>query len=126
MLSRLSAPKINEAQIDKVLETLVKNRNLYPETFIKLIDALHVMPVNKIIGSEYKDLWSEITRIKKYRNKLIHGQNTELKIQSPQLERDVLHVIKWIATLAKGSEKVIGYDGIHRNTYRKAKSAKTK
>ena len=118
-------PKINEAQIDKVLETLVENRNLYPETFIKLINALKVVPINKMVGSEYQQLWSEITRIKKYRNKLIHGQNTGLKIQSPQLERDVLHVVNWISALASGAERIIGYDGIKRNTFRKAKASMT-
>lgn len=118
-------PKINESQIDKVLETIVENRDLYPESFIKLIDALNATSIKSMIGSEHKALWSEITRIKKYRNKLIHGQNTGLKIQSPQLERDVLHVINWVEALVIGAEAAIGYDGIHRNTFRKAKAAKT-
>ena len=117
-------PNINEDQIDRVLAVLAANRSIYPETFIKLINALKVTSISKMVGDKYEKLWEEITRIKKYRNKLIHGQNTGLKIQSPQLERDVLQIMEWISVLAEGADTAIGYDGIKRNTFRMAKASK--
>ena len=45
-----------------------------------------------------------------------------MNVTSAQLERDVLLLIEWISTLADAAEATFGYDGVHRNTFRAAKS----
>ena len=112
----------DEAQIDPIIGVLAKNRNLYPETFIDGINALGVESVSDLVAARYEQLWKEIVRIKKYRNKLIHGQITGLGIKSIQLERDTLWIVEWVSCLAAGAENKFGYDGLRRNTYRQAKA----
>jgi hypothetical protein len=115
-------PKIDAAKIDQVIAVLAENRNLYPETFIAGIEALGVTSVPDLLGLHYAKLWREMTRIKSYRNKLMHGQITGQGIKSPQLERDVLWIIEWVSCLAKEAEHAFGYDGLRRNTYSVARS----
>jgi hypothetical protein len=115
-------PKIGADKIDEVIAVLAENRRLNPEAFIAGIEALGVTPVPNLLGSNYDKLWSEITRIRTYRNKLIHGQITGQGIKSPQLERDVLWIIEWIACLAAAADSTFGYDGLKRNTYSVARS----
>jgi hypothetical protein len=115
-------PQIDAEKIDQVIAVLAENRNLYPETFIAGIEALGVTSVPHLLGSDYAKLWREITRIKSYRNKLMHGQITGQGIKSPQLERDVLWIIEWVGCLAAAAESTFGYDGLKRNTYSVARS----
>ena len=89
-------PEITPSKLDAVITTFAENRNLYPETFISGIDALGVTPLPELLGPSYPQLWAEIKRIQKYRNKIMHGQHTGQGITSAQLERDVIHIIGWI------------------------------
>lgn len=114
-------PKISADKINAIIAVLAENRKLYPETFVAGIEALGVTSVPDLLGSRYPELWREISRIKKYRNKLMHGQITGQGINSPQLERDVLWIVEWVSCLATAAESTYGYDGMRRNTYRVAK-----
>jgi hypothetical protein len=116
-------PKIAGNQIDAVIMVLAENRNLYPETFIAGIEALGVTSVPDLLGPSHAELWRHINRIKKYRNKLMHGQITGQNIKSPQLERDVLWIVEWVGCLASAAENTFGYDGLKRNTYSVARAA---
>jgi hypothetical protein len=115
-------PRIGAGDIDQVIAVMAANRKLYPDTFIKGIDALGPLTVRQLLGSQYGPLSAQIRRIKDYRNKLIHGQVTGQKITSKQLEKDVLWIIQWVHNLATSADSVFGYDGLRRNTYRAAKS----
>jgi hypothetical protein len=114
---------LTPTDIESVVGILAANNKLYPETFIAGIEELSARAVKVLLASRYAELWAEISRIKAYRNKLIHGQITGLKITSRQLERDVLWIVDWINTLAGAAQATFGYDGIQRNTYRAAKAA---
>ncbi len=116
-------PKITETTLDYVIEAFVVNRNLNPETFITGIKELGVTPLPTLLGSTYIKLWPEIKRIKKYRNKIMHGQITGQGLTSVKIERDVIFIINWIATLADKANAAYGYDGLRRNTYVAAKSS---
>ena len=115
-------PKISSDNIDAIIAILAENQELYPRTFIAGIKALGVASVSDLLASRYAELSRELARIQRYRNKLIHGQITGQGIKSPQLERDVLWIVDWIACLATAAENIFGYDGLQRNTYRVAKS----
>lgn len=105
-----------------MIETIAQNNKLYPETFISGIADLGVSSVPELVGSKHQQLGIEINRIKKYRNKIAHGQMTGLSIGSVRLERDVRYIIEWIESLASGADTNFGYDGLRRNTFREAKN----
>lgn len=115
-------PAITSEKIDSIISVLVKNRKLYPETFVALIKELGVKSIPQLVAERYDYLSKEITRIKGYRNKLMHGQITGENISSAQLEKDVTILVEWISTIASAAENEFGYDGMQRNTYSKAKS----
>lgn len=116
-------PKITEKTLDDVISAFVANRNLNPETFITGIKELGITPIPKLLGDAHANLWAEIKRIKVYRNKIMHGQQTGQGIQSAQLERDVIHIINWMSALAEASDSAFGYDGLKRGAYRIAKTS---
>ncbi len=115
-------PDITEASLDEVISAFARHKGLYPETFISAIEELGIPSIPTILGERYQTMWPEISRIKKYRNKLIHGQLTGETIKSPTLEQDVIYIIDWVAAVAQAAEKAFGYDGLQRNTYRAAKN----
>jgi hypothetical protein len=116
-------PTFTEDTIDSVISALVENTKLYPETFIKGINQLKVRSVSDLLGTKYNALNAEINRIRRYRNKLMHGQITGQNIRSRQIELDISYLIEWIETLAVAADSEFGYDGIRRKTYRSAKSS---
>lgn len=115
-------PEITEAPVERVIASLAGNNKLYPRTFMNAIRTLGAPPVRRLIGDRYAVLRREVDRIQRYRNKLIHGQITGLKIPSRQLERDVRWIIEWVGSLATGAEAAFGYDGLGRNTFTAAKA----
>ena len=115
-------PNITADNIDAIVAVLAGNQELYPGTFIAGIKALGVVSVSDLLARRYAELSRELDRIRRYRNKLVHGQITGHGIRSPQLERDVLWIVEWIACLATAAENTFGYYGLKRNTYRVAKA----
>src|SRR6266446_5452327 len=93
-------PKIGADQVDDVIAVLAESRSLYPETFTVGIGELGVTTVKDLLGERYVELSREVARIKRYRNKLMHGQISGQNIKSSQLERDVLWIMDWAASLA--------------------------
>lgn len=115
-------PNITRETIESVVATLADNKKLNPETFLAGIRALGVTPVPRLLDAHYLRLCPELTRIKKSRNKLMHGQITGRNISADQLEQDILILIEWISRLANAAQLAFGYDGLRRNTYISAKS----
>lgn len=68
--------------IKSVISVIAQNHSLYPETFVRGIRALGVTPVPTLVGPRHAQLAAEVSRIKKYRNKIMHGQITGLAIKS--------------------------------------------
>ena len=117
------SPDISDTNLDEYVAVLVANRNLYSDSFIRGFDALCPTSLRKLVGDGYDDYLREIERIKRYRNKLLHGQITGVKIKSPQLEKDIKLLRQWVCVVAESCSAAVGYDGFDRNTFRKAKSA---
>jgi len=116
-------PNIKEAVLTEAIAVLVSNRLLTPETFTRGIAALGVPAVPDLVGPRYAVLEPQMLRIKRYRNKIAHGQVSGQGITSRQLERDVLWILDWMECLAVGASAAVGYDGIGRNTFRRAKAS---
>jgi hypothetical protein len=94
--------------------------------FVRGIDVLSTRSLREIVGSEYDGFMGDIERIRIYRNKLMHGQITGQKISSRQLEKDIRRLEAWITAVARGCNAAFGYDGLARNTFRKARAADTR
>lgn len=115
-------PAFSKSDEKALVKVFVDHNRLYSHTFIRCIERLGTTTVEALVGHKYAHYQKEIARIKKYRNKIMHGQITGENLQSPQLERDIQLLRDWIAMLAVGAQKALGYDGIARNTFIKAKS----
>jgi hypothetical protein len=115
-------PAFSKSDENALVKVFVDNNHLYADSFIKCINALGTKTVADLVGQDYAHYQTEIKRIKKYRNKILHGQITGENLQSPQLEKDIKLLRKWIEDLAEGGVNSFGYDGIARNTFRKAKA----
>ena len=116
-------PEVDKKTVQKIVDILAENSKLNPETITKAINALKVGTVREFVGESHSRLAPEIARIKTLRNKLMHGQVTGKGFTAGQLQIDVNLLIEWIAALAAGSKDKIGYDGLSRNTFLKAKEA---
>jgi hypothetical protein len=117
-------PAFSKGDQGALVKVFVENKNLYSHTFIRCFDALSTTKVRGLVGPRYSHYQTQFARIKKYRNKIMHGQITGENLQSPQLEKDVRLLRDWIQALADGAQNALGYDGIARNTFLKAKSGK--
>lgn len=116
-------PNIDRANSTEIMDAMAGNRNLNPVSLQDCIAALGVTPVPTLVGNDHAALKAELDRIKKYRNKLMHGQISGQSIQYAQLERDIGWIIKWMTALADGADEAFGYDGLPRNTFTNAKQA---
>ncbi len=115
-------PNFSKSDEKALVKIFVDHKKLYAHTFVQCIDLLGSSAVKDLVGADYAQYQTEIARIKKYRNKIMHGQITGQNLQSPQLERDVKLLRDWIQAVAIGAQKAFGYDGVARNTFIKAKS----
>jgi len=116
-------PGFTEKNLEPVISAFAESPNLNPGTFMAGIERLGLRPVKDVLGPQHEALWAEMKQIRKTRNKLMHGQVTGKSIPSHQLEKDVKHIVSWVAALAEGSQVAYGYDGLRRNTYISAKSS---
>ncbi|MGH7874633.1 MAG: hypothetical protein ACREQO_20780 [Candidatus Binatia bacterium] len=114
-------PAVSDANLEEYVRVLAEERRLSPGAFIKCFDALSTTSLRDIVGLDYDANWREIKRIRRYRNTLLHGKISGQKITSRQLERDIVFLRRWVESVAKSCDQVIGYNGIGRNTFRKAK-----
>jgi len=114
-------PDIGTSEIGDVVEALAQNRWLYPRTFIAAVEALGVGSIQSLIGTDYEELATQLERIQKYRNKLVHGQVTGLGLATEDLLEDVNHIAAWMTALASGAQRKFGYDGLRRDSFVQAK-----
>ncbi len=117
-------PDITSDTITSAVTDLSQHNRIYAETFIRGIAALGVPPIPVLVGADHAKLDIQLKRIKKYRNKIVHGQVTGQNITSRQLEQDVQHIVRWVTALARGADLSFGYDGLRRNTFLAAKANK--
>jgi len=117
------APYVSEKNRDDYIAVMALNKNLYAESFIRGFDALCPIPLRTTVGGGYDRYMADIDRIKRYRNKILHGQITGLNLTSRKLETDVTLLRQWVIIVAESCLATIGYDGVGRNTFRKARDA---
>jgi hypothetical protein len=119
------SPHLSIVDRDEWLKVIIENRDLCVSSLIKCFDTLSPTSLRAIVGAEYRTFIGHIARIRGYRNKILHGQVTGQNRTRRQLESDIRVLRQWIETVAQGCDQTIGYDGVGRNTFRRAKTHAT-
>jgi hypothetical protein len=107
---------------EDIKETIVEDKHLYFEHFIRLFDALYKTSFADIVGDEYKNFLDndlnggERKRIKKFRNKILHGQLTNQGLGTNTLSNEIDLMRNWVKIVAEKMSEEIGYDGLGRNS----------
>jgi hypothetical protein len=118
-------PAIDRNKVEEVIGVLASERKLSPPTLIRGIAELKVKTIPNLLGDRYGDLWQKMERIRKIRNKLIHGQLTGQGVKSKELEGCVCTIVEWVGAVASAAKREHGYDGVTRRTFFHAKAAAT-
>lgn len=119
-------PAFSKTDQAALVAVFVAHKRLYWESFIRCIDAHGPVTVKQLIGASYEEYIAGLSRVRDYRNKILHGQITGQNLTSRQLEADVTFLRGWIERLAAAAHARLGYDGIGRNTFHKAKVGESK
>lgn len=113
-------PCFSRADEPQMRAALVNNRRVYGGGFILGLDELWPRPVSQVIGPRYDALMASLAgQVLAARNKIFHGQVTDMRLDRPALLSMVADIREWCTLLADGAQKEIGYDGFARDSYRK-------
>ena len=116
-------PAFTKLDTKDIESTISSKRNLYLETFIRGFDRLYPTSFSDIVGAaDYTTFITELNRIKQYRNKILHGQPTGLRLTSDQLTKEIMLMKDWCSLVAEKMDGEIGFDGLTRYSFRKNKS----
>lgn len=118
-------PAFSRSDQSALVNVFVAHKRLYWDSFIRCIDAHGPVTVRQLIGVDYDQCIANLERIRDYRNKILHGQITGQNLKSRQLEGDITLLRNWIERLDAAATRHLGYDGIGRNTFHKAKANPT-
>lgn len=116
-------PVFSCKDIEPLRRTLSANNRIFAEGFVRGLDALWPRSVATLVGARYVALSLSIARAVDARNKIFHGQVTELGLDRKTLLSLVADLREWCALLAKAAEGAYGYDGFGRDSYRKSPDA---
>ena len=114
-------PSFSKKNVTDITNIIASKQNLYLKNFIKGFNALYPKTFKEIIGSEFDRLEAELNEIRKYRNKILHGQLTGQSLNSDQLTNKIHTIQEWCSLVAMKMSKEIGFDGFARNSFRKYK-----
>jgi len=117
-------PVFGGNDVGALRRTLAANREIFAEGFVRGLDALWPQPVDVLIGARHAELTKSLNRTVGARNKIFHGQVTEVGLNRKTLLGLVADLGEWCTLLAKAAEAAYGYDGFGRDSYRKGSDAK--
>jgi hypothetical protein len=105
---------------DDIIKIITSNNRLYFDNFVTGFNAIYPSAFDQIVGPRYAKFMKEFARIKKYRNKILHGQLTGLALDSKQLSTEVEFMREWVSLVAEKMNAEIGYDGVEPKAFRKS------
>jgi hypothetical protein len=117
------SPNTTPENRNSFLQAIVDCGNLYPRHMECGIRQISGKSLSDIVGDKYQELKGKLDPVLGIRNKLIHGQNTGKSLESAELEEKIRVVSEWMSSLAVASKQTLGYDGLGRDVFRKAKSS---
>ncbi len=102
---------------------LEASRSVYFDGLLKGWDELYSLPVRDLVGRDYLRLRTRLESATQHRNKIFHGQLTALALSRPALIELVSDIRAWCEALGTGALAEVGFDGLGRNSFRKASNA---
>lgn len=114
-------PEFNLNHYRKILDVIASKGDLYFENFIMGFDHIYSKTFESIVGSAlYKQFFStDFPRIKKLRNKILHGQPTGKNLSASDLTGEIEVMRKWCQVVSESMLTEIGFDGLEWNSFRK-------
>ncbi len=114
-------PEFNLGHYRKILDVIALKGDLYFENFVKGFDGIYPRTFESIVGNAlYQQFVStDFPRIKKLRNKILHGQPTGKNLSASDLKSEIEVMQKWCQTVSESMVKEIGFDGLEWNSFRK-------
>jgi hypothetical protein len=114
------SPAFSRSTGDGIVQAVAERRDIFYVESIRLIDSILAKPMSSVVGSPFVRLRPELDRIRKYRNKILHGQPTGMKITARELEKDIDILKEWVLAVGSGYVSECGYDGLGRGSFKKA------
>jgi hypothetical protein len=110
----------SKSDVQGIIDRIALNRKLEFESFIRGFDSLYPITFKQIVGSRFSSFQSDWVRMKEFRNKIFHGQQTGQGIGKQQLIKEIDIIRDWCLLVAQQMDLEIGYDGLVRNAFRKS------
>jgi hypothetical protein len=114
------SPSFSKADVPALRKSLVDNRKVYYDGFIRGIDAISPQPVAVLVGVRHDALRNRLSEAVMIRNKIFHGQLTDRALSADDLLSFVTALREWCDHLASGGLRAFGYDGFARNSFQKS------
>ena len=114
-------PAFDLSHYEEIVSVIASKRLLYFENFVHGFDTIYPKSFRVIVGEPIyiQFLNTDFVRIKKYRNKILHGQPTGEQLSSDDLNCEITIMREWCSKVAESMNKEIGFDGFQRNSFRK-------
>jgi len=112
----------DEKDVAELRDTLAQNGRIYFQHFGSGVDKLSNSSIAKMVGVEFATLDKTVQEVRRYRNKIFHGQLTREQLSATELAKLNKSVRKWCQLLSKGAQNALGYDGFERKSFRKGAS----
>lgn len=102
------------------LRNALANRRVYFRDFVAAWDTLCLRRLREIVGPDHDRLRAILDEAIEWRNKIFHGQLTSRRLSRQELIAYADQIRHWCGALATGAQRVCGYDGFGRNSFRKS------
>ena len=110
----------NMKHVQDIIKIISSKNYLYFENFIKGFDAIYPIPFKNIVKPHIFDSFlQDKRRIKKFRNKILHGQLTGEGLSSDNLKYEIHVIREWCKNVGNKMINEIHYNGFDRNSFRK-------
>jgi hypothetical protein len=112
-------PAFSSKDRQSIIDTIAANNGLYLDNFIIGFNHLYPTSFQAIVGADYSRLKAELVDIKKYRNKILHGQPTGANLSPKQLTAYTKTMREWCSVVTAAMLPELGFGGFERNSFRK-------
>jgi hypothetical protein len=115
-------PCFGPDHITGLRQTLGKYHNVYFDGFEKGFDALYPQNIKDLVGLAYDESRQRVHAAIQVRNKIFHGQLTDLYLTRDDLLGYITDVRAWCEALAENTSAEFGYDGFARPSFQKSET----
>jgi hypothetical protein len=97
--------------VNSLINVLAKNNKVYSKELLFGIDFILQKPISEVYGIGFDEDLNGLKSLVKIRNKISHGQITDLALSREKLVEKIDFIKKWCQTLGDSFQIEIGYNG---------------